>query len=275
MDQPTVLVTGDAGLLGRTLWQRQQGRWQLRGLDKLRGEDLADTALLKRSCQGVDTVVHIAALHAPHVGKVSAAEFRRVNVEGTARLLDAALTARVRRFVLASSTSVYGSALERPGQAVWVTEALSPQPRDIYDETKIAAESLVSAAAPDFRQGTLTLRIGRCFKEPAADRARFRLYRGLHPTDTARAFALAAEKSVSGTLLLSARTPFTLDDRVQLWDDPNTVLAARAPHVAAVLAKRGWSFTQPVDRVYDASLAALRLGWETRVDWLRATTAHQ
>jgi nucleoside-diphosphate-sugar epimerase len=53
-------------------------------------------------------------------------------------LLEAALENGAKRFVYTSTTSLYGHAMVSPEKAVWVTERLVPQPRDIYDVTKIA-----------------------------------------------------------------------------------------------------------------------------------------
>ena len=89
--------------------------------------------------------MHVAALHAPHVGQVPGGEFRSINVDLTGTLLAEAAAAGAGRFVYTSSTSVYGHALVPVSRAVWVDEHLIPQPRDIYDETKLAAEGLVLA----------------------------------------------------------------------------------------------------------------------------------
>jgi len=56
----------------------------------------------------------------------SEADFRRVNVDATAALLEAALAAKVRRFVLTSTTSVYGCTTRVKAEAIWVTEELRP-----------------------------------------------------------------------------------------------------------------------------------------------------
>ncbi|QHT68063.1 NAD-dependent epimerase/dehydratase family protein [Rhodocytophaga rosea] len=43
---------------------------------------------------------------------------------------------------LYSTTSIYGNAMVHASQAVWVEENLLPDPRDIYDITKLTAELL-------------------------------------------------------------------------------------------------------------------------------------
>lgn len=108
-----VALTGATGFVGRHLLRRLVGSgWQLRALTR-RPEaleplgpqvrpvvgDLESEAALAELVQGADTVVHCAGL----VAARSAAEFHRVNAEGTARLLRAAAAAGRPRFLLISS----------------------------------------------------------------------------------------------------------------------------------------------------------------------------
>ena len=80
---------------------------------------------------GVTAVVHFAALHAPHRTTHARADFLRLNVDATAMLVESAKRAGVKRFLLASTTSVYGRAMRSNTRAVWVTEALTPVAEDI------------------------------------------------------------------------------------------------------------------------------------------------
>ncbi len=84
---------------------------------------------------------------------------------GTRLLLQASLRGLVRRFVYTSTTSLYGKALVPKDRAVWVTEELEPQARDIYDKTKIAAEAECATAATAGLT-CISLRMSRCFPEP-------------------------------------------------------------------------------------------------------------
>ena len=74
-------------------------------------------------------------------------------------------------------------------RAVWVDEQLEPQPRDIYDQTKLEAEQLVASAGGSMT--VTTLRMSRCFPEAAELMAWYRLYRGVDRRDVAEAHALA------------------------------------------------------------------------------------
>ncbi len=175
-----VLVTGAAGLVGSGLAALLRRDRDVVGLDLRPGAEVALLADIARPppLAGFAAVVHVAALHAPHVGRVPDAEFRAVNVEATERLLDAALAAGIGRFVFTSTTSLHGHALEpRDGRAAWIDEAVPPEPRDVYDETKLAAEALVRASGLSHA----ILRMSRCFPEPLPEMAVHRLHRHRPP----------------------------------------------------------------------------------------------
>ena len=97
---------------------------------------------------GVQTVFHTATLHKPHVATHSRQDFVDTNITGTLNLLEEAVEAGVGAFVFTSSTSVFGNALIPPpgAPAVWVTEEITPVPRNIYGVTKAAAENLCQLA---------------------------------------------------------------------------------------------------------------------------------
>ena len=259
-----ILVTGAAGLIGGAVAATLRLSHDVAGLDlreapqvDLRGDIAASHDLI-----GFDAVVHVAALHAPHVGLVPEAEFRKVNVDATARLLDAALAAGVSRFVLTSSTSVYGHALEPAnGRAAWIDETVEPQPRDIYDETKLAAEALVRAAG---LRGAI-LRMSRCFAEPLRDMAAYRLHRGIDRRDVARAHALALDAATGcETYLISAIPAFLPEDGQMLLEDAPTAVRRRSPEVAAAFQGRGWPLPRTIGRVYCPARAAAKLGFVSR-----------
>lgn len=148
-----VLITGSSGRIGSAISRDLQNSFDIIGVDIRSGRftcvegDIANKHLVNSLVKEVDAVVHTAAYHAPHVGQVSNDEFRRINISATEILLDAAIAARVKRFVFTSTTSVYGDALIPDGSAVWVTENVDPIPRDIYDKTKLAAEELCRQAS--------------------------------------------------------------------------------------------------------------------------------
>ena len=95
-------------------------------------------------CEGMDSVIHAAALSSPWGRK---GDFQRINVEATQRLLDAARRAGCGRFVFVSSPSVHARARDQFG----LSEA-DPLPAtflNTYAATKAVAERRVMAANDD------------------------------------------------------------------------------------------------------------------------------
>ncbi|HZF96311.1 MAG TPA: NAD(P)-dependent oxidoreductase [Allosphingosinicella sp.] len=260
-----ILVTGAAGLIGSAVAARLRGEHYVTGLDLRPGNqvDLLHDIRTPLRLDGYDAVVHVAALHAPHVGRASDAEFRAVNVDATDRLLDSALAAGVARFVYTSSTSVFGHALvPANGRAAWIDEDVEPDPRDIYDETKLAAEALVRAAGLP----SAILRISRCFPEPLRDMALHRLHRGIDRRDVVEVHALALAAASGGceTYVVSAIPPFTQDDREELCRDAPSAIRRRASALAAGFDRRGWPLPPSLGRIYSPATAAARLGFTAR-----------
>jgi nucleoside-diphosphate-sugar epimerase len=260
-----VLVTGSSGRVGAAVAAAAAGAgWAVRGCDRVPGPrttvlgDLRDREVAQAALAGVQAIIHVAALHAPHVGVAGNAEFRAVNVELTGALLAGAVAAGVSRFVYTSSTSVYGHALEPAGQAVWVDEQLTPRPRDIYDETKLAAEALVRASGIP----AVVLRIGRCFPEPLPVLARHRLHRGVALADVAGGHLRALSRpQVTGTFNIAGPLLFEPADSRDLYRDAAAVIRRRAPATAAAFTAMGWPLPGRIDRVYDSRAALAALGY--------------
>lgn len=266
-----VLVTGSSGHVGSAIAARLAQQARVIGLDRQPGPyttrvgDVEDEQLVKTLSRGTDAVVHTAALHVPDLGRASPEQFRRVNVEATRRLLEAALTAGATRFVLLSTTSVYGCS-SRPGPpATWVDESLPPEPEDEYDRTKLEAEALAREAA-DARRSTVILRLARCFPEPEHVVAFYRLYRGVDRRDMAEAHlrAVVAPLSGSTTVNIAGPSPFAPEDMGAVWDDPWPVIERRVPGVRASFEQRGWPLPRRIDRVYAIEKARRILGYAPR-----------
>ena len=264
-----VLVTGAAGLIGSAVAARLTTEHDIIGIDLKPGAfanvigDCAQVAEWRQRIGPIDAVVHTAALHAPHVGQRTDEDFRRTNVEATSRLLDFAISAGASHFVLTSTTSLYGHALEGADRAAWVDEQLEPQPRDIYDETKLEAERLVSQAG-----GSMTvtsLRMSRCFPESADTMAWYRLHRGIDRRDVAEAHALALRRTGSpATYVTSAASRFRPEDCEELLVDPPVAIDRRHPGLIDRMAAQGWLPPHSIGRVYDAGLARQELGFAPR-----------
>lgn len=287
----TILVTGSAGHLGEALIRLLRGQGHdVRGLDVKPSPftdhvgSVADRRAVADCMAGVRAVVHAATLHKPHVATHTRQDFIDVNVTGTLALLEAAVTAGAEAFVFTSTTSAFGSALT-PGAgepAAWVTEEVTPVPKNIYGVTKLAAEGLCELFARRERLPVIVLRTSRFFPEVDDDpdvrgahetanvQANEMLYRRADIADVAGAHLAALELAPSigfGRYIISATTPFTPDDLAALREDAPAVTARRFPDYPALYAERGWRMFGSIDRVYVNRRAMAELGWRPRYDF--------
>ncbi len=151
------LVTGGAGFIGSHLaWTLADRKHRVRVLDDFstgRRENLrpdaeviegsvTDRAALDRAVAGADTVFHLAALVSVPASVADPRRCHAVNVEGTARLLEAAAAAKVRRVILASSSAVYGDFGDAPAR-----EDQPPRPQSPYAASKLAGEHFARTTA--------------------------------------------------------------------------------------------------------------------------------
>jgi len=172
------LVTGAAGFIGSNLVESltadnhevvgvdgftpyYEREVKEKNLSRLRGHegfslvelDLRESSLVD-CLDGVDVVVHLAGQ--PGVRSSWGKEFEDYvghNIMATQRLLEAARDAGVRRFVYASSSSVYGNAASYPTRETDVTRPFSP-----YGVTKLSAEHLCGVYAANWDVPTVSLR---------------------------------------------------------------------------------------------------------------------
>ena len=288
-----VLVTGSAGHLGEALVRvlRGQGR-DVVGLDLLDSPyttvtgPVTDRAVVRRCLAGVGTVLHAATLHKPHIGSHGRQDFVDTNVSGTLTLLEEAVAAGVESFVFTSSTSVFGWTLTPlPGEpATWITEDVTPVPRNIYGVTKAAAEDLCEIIARDHGLPVVVLRVSRFFPEDddrdevrtayagANVKANEYLYRRVDIQDAVEAHLLAMAGAPAigfGRYIVSATTPFTPADRAGLGRDAPAVVRRLFPDADAEYARRGWAIFGVIDRVYVNERARAALGWRPRYDFRR------
>jgi nucleoside-diphosphate-sugar epimerase len=286
-----ILITGSAGHLGEALVRtlREEGH-EVIGLDILESPftsivgSVADRSLVRRCMVGVDAVLHSATLHKPHVGSHERAEFVETNITGTLNLLEEAVVAKVSRFVFTSTTSAFGQALVPvDGQpAAWITEEVTPVPRNVYGVTKTAAEDLCELVWRDHGLPCLILRTSRFFPEPD-DRDEVRgayealnlkvnelLYRRVDIEDVVSAHCLALEQASTigfGRYVISATTPFTPEDRAAIRQDLPAVVRRLFPDYEDVYAQRGWRMFPSIERVYVNERARRELGWSPRYDF--------
>ena len=292
-----ILVTGSAGHLGEALVRHLRERHvEVVGVDVLdspftdvRGS-ITDRAVVEQCMAGVTAVLHAATLHKPHVVSHSRQAFVDVNVTGTLHLLEAAVAHQVRCFIYTSTTSSFGDALTPPAgaPAAWITEDVTPIPKNIYGVTKVAAEDLCRLFHRNQRLPCLVLRTSRFFPEGddidhmrsayEGDNLKVNelLYRRVDVADVVDAHLCAIDKAAElgfGRFIISATTPFERADAADLGRDAPAVLARRVPGYREIYAARGWEMLPTLDRVYDNERARRLLGWRPNYDFSRALAA--
>jgi UDP-glucose 4-epimerase len=264
-----IAITGTSGRIGRAIHFNLCQQHHVVGIDRTVASvtthlgEVTDYKHLAKAFSGVDAVIHTAALHAPHVGVFADDDFYNINVKGTANVYRAAVDCGVGKLVFTSTTALYGHASRHPDKAAWIDEATTPEPKTIYHRTKLEAEAFLQAEASADLKVT-TLRMSRCFPEPAPIMAMYRLHRGVDARDVAQGHSLAlrpADESYR-MFILSGATPFKQEDRIKLKTNPQTVLRERCPEICTLFAERKWELPKSIGRVYDSSLAQNVLGWQ-------------
>ena len=163
-----VLITGGAGFIGSNLaryFQEHDLHGEIRVIDdlstgrleNLEGIDtqftegsILDYPLLKSVTEGVDSVVHLAAIGSVPRSVKAPRPSHEANTTGTLNVLEAARELGVGHVVVASSSSVYGSNPSLPKSEFDWTRPMSP-----YGVTKLATEGY--AIAYNFSYGMKTL----------------------------------------------------------------------------------------------------------------------
>ncbi len=265
-----VAVTGSSGRIGRALHWRLCRDFDVIGMDVSPSSatsqlvDIRDYEKLARCFNGVNTVFHSAALHAPHVGIASEKEFYEINVKATENICKAAIACGVSQIVFTSTTALYGYANDGEEAAVWVNEQTAPKPKTIYHKTKLEAENVLKEYSGK-NLDVSVIRMSRCFPEPVQRMSVYRLHRGVDYRDVADAHILAAQRKKEkhfDCYVISGNTPFLRSDCQQLFENPEMVIRERQQLLSNEFDKRGWKFPKAIDRVYDSTYAQKMLNWK-------------
>jgi len=288
-----ILVTGSAGHLGEALVRTlRDANHEVVGLDLKASPftshvgSIVDRDVVRRAMAGVQIVYHAATLHKPHVATHSRQDFVDTNVTGTLNLLEEAVAAGVESFIYTSTTSVFGDALAPPpgAPAAWVTEDVTPVPKNIYGATKAAAEDLCQLFHRNQKLACLVLRTSRFFPEEddskdvraayadANVKANEFLHRRADIADIVEAHLLAAKHAPAigfGKYIISATSPFRRDELAELRADAPGVVRRHVPGYEAEYRRRGWNMFPSIGRVYVNERARRELGWAPRYDFAR------
>jgi UDP-glucose 4-epimerase len=154
-----ILLTGGAGFIGTHLAERLVSGAEIVLLDNFRRDslrtvpwlrenprvrlitaDVLDPAALDQATEGIDAVIHLAAIAGVNSYYQESLKTLQVNILGTVNLLEAAVRNQVRHFIDFSTSEVFGP------DAMWVTET-SPHGigpvsdrRWVYATSKLASE---------------------------------------------------------------------------------------------------------------------------------------
>jgi UDP-glucose 4-epimerase len=122
--------------------------------------NLTDPSAVQSAMHGVDVVIHLAALlHIVNPPPELRDKYERINVGGTATVVDAAVKAGVKRVILASTIAVYG-----PSDGKILNEDSNTQPDTFYAKTKLAAEKIIlNARCADGLSLGIVLRFGSVY----------------------------------------------------------------------------------------------------------------
>jgi UDP-glucose 4-epimerase len=169
-----VLVTGTTGAIGpRVVHALAKTGYRIRALsidapkagifpqnvEVLIG-DVTDGLAVQSAMQDVDAVVHMAALlHIVNPPPELRVKYERVNIGGTATVVEAAIKAGVKRVVLFSTIAVYGTS-----DGCVLNEMSPTHPDTFYAQTKCAAEQIVlNARGADGQPLGTVLRLGAVY----------------------------------------------------------------------------------------------------------------
>jgi len=173
-----ILVTGGAGYVGSVVTRHLLGEgYQVRVLDCLKqggasllglyhndnfefvGGDIRTPELVDRALEGMDAIIHLAAI----VGDPACARdtdlARQINQDASLQLFELSKQHNVRKFIFASTCSNYGK-ISDPTQLITEDEELRPV--SLYAETKVAVEKALLAAAGN-RPAVTILRFATIF----------------------------------------------------------------------------------------------------------------
>jgi nucleoside-diphosphate-sugar epimerase len=250
-----ILVTGATGFLGRAAAEalaraghavRRGARVLPAGLGEAwtgYGEVGPDTPW-DGALDGIDVVVHLAGLaHLPDETAAAAADtFARVNVEGTARLVAAAVGSGVRRLVLMSSALVHGQA--SPGRPFLEDDA--PAPETPYARSKLDSETRLMEAARGSALEWVVLRPPMVYGPGARGNFR-RLVQLVRASVPLPLGAATAPKSFIGidnladAVVRAVEHPRAANQVFLVADAETTSTVGLVRHIAAALQQRVWT----------------------------------
>lgn len=127
---------------------------------------ILDRSAMSKAIDRADIVIHLAAIGSVPRSVSDPQRTVAVNIDGTVAVLEAARAAKVRKFVFASSSSVYGG---EGALGVARVEGMAMRSLSPYAASKAAGEALVSAWSSSYAMPAVCLRYFNVFgpRQPA------------------------------------------------------------------------------------------------------------
>lgn len=280
-----VLITGAGGTLGTSLAPalaeagHEPVLQDVRPLDtpyeSMQGDvRVADDVL--RAADGVDVIVHAAAIHGIHLADHSLRDFYDLNLTGTLNVWQAAVAAGARGVVFSSTMGVYKSH-DAAGHGAALPEDVPLRPGDIYGWTKLAGEELCQLFGRTHGIPSVGLRFGMFVPEPFFRCGIRLLYGGVDTRDAVGSVMASVAALSSGAVTWDAVNvesvvPFQEDDAAQLARDPMPVLDKYYPGASRLLRERGVERLAPITVYYPMGRAKQVLDFEPECNFDRWLT---
>jgi len=311
MQGTRVLVTGGAGFIGSHLVEHLGARNEVVVLDDLSTGSLRNLETVPRdvrvkrasilnrktlatAMQGTDLVYHLAAKTSVPDSVAHPEAYWRTNVQGTLGVLKAAVDAKVRRVVFASSAAVYGNSEVNPK-----VETMRPAPASPYATSKMVGEFACEEIASLKGLETVVVRIFNAYgprQDPTSPYASviakfcasvaasegIEIYGDgeqtrdfLYVTDLTAALELAGERPVSGEIInVGSGSATSVNEVARLLSEIAGVPIRTKriePRPGDVRDSRA-DITKAAEKFGFAPGTSLREGLERTLAWYRAQT---
>jgi len=281
-----ILITGTAGEVGSRLLPQLAGRSDVTGLDiqpqdsphRTVQADLTDYGQVKSAAEGMDVIIHMAAL----LCKPDQDRSIDLNVKASANVLQAAIDNGVKRVVYCSTVWASGHGLTEP--YLPIDEDVPCAPICMYGVTKLMGEKMTEWYARMHGIETIVIRFcgfnhvqgyrddGTIDWDNADVPGLFLRYLNpgqklMNPVDLDTAFGLAAEKpGIAGQrFVIGVSTPYIAADAAGLRSLPGTIVERYYPGTPALLEEIGIDIPS-VPFFYSHEKARTMLGFRSQHD---------